>query len=742
MARYAPPHKSGPIIEVAQRWVVRSLVEDGSMLGTEPYSSAANFEALDRWFVQRLDAGSGNFYEKLEAQLRGAPPAAIRLMSELLWVLFLFPSNIGADTKREGVLRVWRWSGDELEPEHPLLTDDLMEGIGSAGMGVNTNRWREIVFMVGIGRAIKDVAASDRAALFADYDRFMKWLESVPREGDRQFRHMLRYFLFPDRVERMSSNGDRRRVLEAFGVAKQRVTRRWSDRELDEALLRLRSEQVQRYGTEQLDFYVPPLREVWQTPNEPPEAAPEEETADVLSVAEIDPAYATPIFRARNEILYGPPGTGKTWMLKQEFAKYTDQPADMDRAEWEMQLVAAHGWRAVIVAALADLGGRAAATRVEDHPLVIAKAAQRKRRSAVRSTLWGYMQEHTAPESVTVNVATRRPPYVFDKAEDSSWYLVDDWPAEDPDARTLLETWRAGPERDAEAVKRYKVVTFHPSYSYEDFVIGLRPSQDGEGGGVGFRMVDGVFKQSCEEARANPGKRHALFIDEINRADIAKVFGELITLIEPDKRARYDREGVLVAGMEVQLPGTGSEDGGDERFGVPENLDIIGTMNTADRSIALLDIALRRRFEFREVAPDPALLTAKVDGIDLGLLLRAINDRLEFLVDRDRLIGHAYFMRVRSLEDLRKVFMRQVIPLLQEYFFDDWSRVELVLSSGNGASAFVRREVLDGSVLFAAGTEPGTLERPRYLVTDPADWDPEAFIGVYRKAAEATQPVV
>ena len=741
MARYAPTHNSGPIIELARRWVAQSLVDDGSMLGAEPYSNAANFQALDRWFVQRLDEGTGNFYEKLETQLRGAPPAAIKLMSELLWALFLFPSNIGADTKREGVLRVWQWSGEELEPEHPCLSDELMEGLGSAGMGVNTNRWREIVFMVGVGRAIKDVAEGDRAGLFADYDRFMAWLDSVPREGDRQFRHMLRYFLFPDRVERMSSNGDRRRVLEAFGVAKQKATRRWSDRELDDALLLLRGGLEQRHGTDQLDFYVPPLREVWQTPNDPPEAAHEEDAADVLSVAEVDSTYATPTFRARNEIMYGPPGTGKTWMLKQEFAKYTDQPADLDRAEWEMQVVAAHGWRPVIVAALAELGGRAAATRLEEHPLVIAKAAQRKRRTAVRSTLWGYMQEHTAPESRTVNVSSRRPPYVFDKAEDSSWYLVDDWQTEDPDARTLLETWRAGPELDTETVKRYRVVTFHPSYSYEDFVIGLRPSQDAGGGGVGFRMVDGVFKQACEEARANPGKRHALFIDEINRADIAKVFGELITLIEPDKRARYDREGVLVAGMEVQLPGTGNEDGDNELFGVPENLDIIGTMNTADRSIALLDIALRRRFEFREMAPDPTLLTVKVDGIDLGLLLRAINNRLEFLADRDRLIGHAYFMRVRSLDDLRKVFVRQVIPLLQEYFFDDWSRVELVLSSGNGLSEFVRREVLDGTVLFAAGTEPGQLERLRYLVTDSADWDAEAFIGLYRQATEAAQRV-
>lgn len=736
MARYAPPHETVPIIEVAQRWVTKCLVQDGSMLGEEPYSDAANFEALDRWFVQRLDEGSGNFYEKLETQLKGAPPASVRLMSELLWVLFLFPSNIGAETKRDGVLRVWRWSGEDLDPAHPLLSDRLLGGIGSAGMGVNTNRWRELIYLIGIGRAIKAVPAVERAALFDDYDRFMAWMDKVPREGDRQFRHMLRYFLFPDRVERMSSNGDRRRVLEAFGVAKQKLMRRWSDRELDDALLELRRDLGQRYGTSQLDFYVPPLREIWQSPNESSEQDPEDDPGAGSSIAEPNPGYMPAALRPRNEILYGPPGTGKTWRLKQEFDHYTDQPADVDRGEWELQLVAGHGWRSVIIAALADLGGRAPVGQLEGHPLIRAKAAQRKRQSAVRSTLWGYLQEHTSPESRTVNVETRRPPYVFDKAEDSSWYVVEDWKAEDPEAATLLEHWRSGPARVGDSVKRYRVVTFHPSYSYEDFVIGLRPTSEGKSGGVAFRMVDGVFKRACEEARANPEKRYALFIDEINRADIAKVFGELITLIEPDKRARYDRNGALVAGMEVQLPGAGSEEGEEECFGVPENLDIIGTMNTADRSIALLDIALRRRFEFREIAPDPSLLTAKVEGVDLALLLRTINDRLEFLADRDRLIGHAYLMRVTSLEELRSVFRRQVIPLLQEYFFDDWSRVEQVLSRGDGTSVFIRRETLDGRALFG-GSDLASVQRTRYRIAPSDSWDASDFQAIYAGAVQA-----
>ena len=657
-------------------------------------------------------------------------------MAELLWALFLFPSNIGADTKRDGVVRVWGWSGDSLDPGHPMLTDEVFDGIGSGGMGVNTNRWREIGYLVGLGQAIKAVPPAERAALFDDYDRYMDWMQTVPQEGDRQFRHMLRYFLFPERVERMSSNGDRLRVLKGFGIAEPRVTRKWSDRQLDDALLKLRGTLEERYGTRDLDFYVAPLRNEWQKPNDPPSEEPDNEDIGD-EVKEPLTTYGRVGGSARNLILYGPPGTGKTWRLQQMFSAYTDQPADLDRTTWELQLVARYGWRAVIAAAVADMHAPIKVSDLETHPLIRAKATQRKRMNGVRSSLWGYMQEHTIPTSTTVNVSSRRAPYIFDKTEESLWFLVADWEEQDSEATDLLKAWKSGPGVETTAAKRYRVVTFHPSYSYEDFVIGLRPFVSGDEGSdsAGFRMMDGVFKQACEEARSNPGKRYALFIDEINRANIAKVFGELITLIEPDKRARYDKSGMLVAGMEVQLPGTGVQDGADERFGVPENLDIIGTMNTADRSIALLDIALRRRFEFREIAPEYGILDRRVEGVDLGRLLRAINDRLEFLADRDRMIGHAYFVGVKSLDDLRRAFLGQVIPLLQEYFFDDWSRVELVLSAGNGRSAFIGRETLDGSTLFGSAAEVGSTDRVRYEVTDPEGWNTSSFVGLYQHSA-------
>ena len=183
-------------------------------------------------------------------------------------------------------------------------------------------------------------------------------------------------------------------------------------------------------------------------------------------------------------------------------------------------------------------------------------------------------------------------------------------------------------------------------------------------------------------------KPYVLIIDEINRGNISRIFGELITLIEDSKRQGADDA------LSVTLPYSKDD------FSVPDNVYIIGTMNSSDRSLTGLDIALRRRFTFIEMPPKPEFLTGvEVMGLDIRKLLEVINQRIEVLLDRDHCIGHANFMTLQkdpSLTNLAQIFKQKIIPQLQEYFFDDWSKINMVLN----ANGMLRSNGIDKSVLF------------------------------------------
>ncbi len=292
------------------------------------------------------------------------------------------------------------------------------------------------------------------------------------------------------------------------------------------------------------------------------------------------------------------------------------------------------------------------------------------------------------------------------------------------DRKNVQDTERDQPRfREKTGEGQIAMITFHQNFAYEDFVEGIRPVLEEDE--LRYELHDGVFKNMVRTARDNPEKRYVLIIDEINRGNIAKIFGELITLIEESRREKREDE------TKVTLPYSGDE------FCVPDNLYIIGTMNTADRSIQLLDTALRRRFEFKEMMPesDHPLIPPDVEGVALRRILRAMNERITLLLDREHQIGHTYLFGMNTMEALAKAFQNRIFPLLQEYFFDDWPKIRAVLG-GNG---FIQARSIDFHSLDAAVMDEDKKLYERLPDEDPGWLDPAQYRKIYEAAKPKTQ---
>ena len=399
---------------------------------------------------------------------------------------------------------------------------------------------------------------------------------------------------------------------------------------------------------------------------------------------------------AINIIYTGVAGTGKTYQLLQLAKQYTDYLPFTDTDVLLTHLLEPIGWREVVCLVLLDLKVEqqdlAKVPEIVAHKFFIAKAAQNARVKNLNSTAWSVLQMHSPIDSKTVSCDNRASQAYFDKDASGAWYLLSDsLPLLTSLEEQLAEYYQAlqhTQSKQALSRQRFIMVSFHQAYGYEEFVEGIRPvlnerpsHPSQQNSQMHYVIQEGAFLQLCQRAASDPTRRYAMLIDEINRANVTRVFGELLSLIEPDKR-----HGQAHA-MQVNLAYSG------RAFSVPTNVDIYATMNTQDHSLAPLDMALRRRFRFIDCSPKPELLGVinvvedcaeilthsqledrQIDKlstnnqvtitIDLAKILSGLNQRILHSLGQEAQLGHAFLFSVETLAQLQTALIEQIIPQL------------------------------------------------------------------------------
>jgi len=273
-----------------------------------------------------------------------------------------------------------------------------------------------------------------------------------------------------------------------------------------------------------------------------------------------------------------------------------------------------------------------------------------------------------------------------------------------------------------------ETVTFHPSYSYQDFVEGISVETTTKNQII-YKPKDGIFKKICDRAINNPSYNYVLMIDEINRGDISSIFGELFTLLEDSKRKDEDEE------LSINLPYSKDDKGNPKKLIVPKNLHIVATMNTVDKSIALIDVALRRRFDFEECMPKYDLSELQqYKGVDLAKLLNTINERITILKNENYQIGHSYFLKVTNFEKLKHVMEKDILPLLQEYFYDDWKSICAVLNQNYNKpiNGFLKVKKVNVKTLFKDDFEDLIAYTNQNLFEVNKDFSEQNIIDIYK----------